>query len=193
METKNLIIICLTIIIVLTMGLTTISYITTTNLHETNITILTKQNLTQGDALKLKLTDNNGNNILNQIIELNIAYKNGSTYQNTKIKTNENGEIEINNIEPGNYIIHINYPGNNEYEKTNLTYNFKVKYKKNKKTINTNEYAAPYKTDEVIDGWDPTEHEVSREDVGDGNQRVYYDDGYSRLIDKEGNILSYGY
>lgn len=191
METKNLIIICLTIIIVLTMGLTTIFYIN--NPHKTSITVLTKQNLTQGDSLKLKLTDNNKNNITNQIIELKITYNNGSTYHNTNIKTNENGEAEINNIEPGNYIIYIKYQGNKDYKGTNLTYKFKVKYKKNRKTINTNEYATPYKVDEIVNGWDPSEHEISREDLGDGNQRVYYDDGYSRVIDKDGNILSYGY
>ena len=43
------------------------------------------------------------------------------------------------------------------------------------------------------DGWNPKEHEVSREDLGDGNERVTYDDGYSRVVDKDGNILSYGY
>lgn len=192
MKTKNLIIICLTIIIILCIGLTTIFYINIIP-HETNIKILTKQNLTQGDVLKLKLTDNNGDNIANQIIELSISYKNGSSYHKTKIKTNENGEAEITNIKPGNYVSHIIYSGNNEYQGTNITYKFKVKYKKTKKTINTNEYATSYKVDEVINGWDPSEHEVSREDLGDGNQRVNYDDGYSRIIDKDGNILSYGY
>ena len=43
------------------------------------------------------------------------------------------------------------------------------------------------------DGWNPKEHEVSREELDDGNERVFYDDGYSRIVDKDGNILSYGY
>ena len=43
------------------------------------------------------------------------------------------------------------------------------------------------------DGWNPKEHEVSREPLEDGNERVTYDDGYSRVVDKDGNILSYGY
>ncbi len=43
------------------------------------------------------------------------------------------------------------------------------------------------------DGWNPKEHEVSREPLEDGSERVTYDDGYSRVVDKDGNILSYGY
>ena len=43
------------------------------------------------------------------------------------------------------------------------------------------------------DGWDPKEHEVSREAMEDGMERVNYDDGYFRIVDKDGNILSYGY
>ena len=43
------------------------------------------------------------------------------------------------------------------------------------------------------DGWDPKEHEVSREDLGEGNSRVTYDDGYHRVVDSDGNVLRYGY
>ena len=46
---------------------------------------------------------------------------------------------------------------------------------------------------DVIDGWDPKEHEVSREDLGDGTYRITYDDGYFRIVDEDGNILTYGY
>ena len=55
------------------------------------------------------------------------------------------------------------------------------------------EYASDYKVDDVINGWDPSEHEVSREYIGDGNYRITYDDGYFRVVDSDGNILSYGY
>ena len=43
------------------------------------------------------------------------------------------------------------------------------------------------------DGWNPKEHEVSREQLDDGNERVNYDDGYFRIVDKDGNIITYGY
>ena len=59
---------------------------------------------------------------------------------------------------------------------------------------NTNSnYKTDNKVDDVINGWDPSEHEVSREDLGDGTVRITYDDGYFRIVDKDGNILTYGY
>lgn len=47
--------------------------------------------------------------------------------------------------------------------------------------------------DKTVNGWNPKDHEVSREDLGDGMQRVTYDDGYHRVVDEDGNVLSYGY
>lgn len=47
--------------------------------------------------------------------------------------------------------------------------------------------------DKTVNGWNPKDHEVSREDLGDGMQRVTYDDGYNRVVDEDGNVLSYGY
>lgn len=47
--------------------------------------------------------------------------------------------------------------------------------------------------EQVIDGWDPKEHEVYREDMGDGYEKVHYDDGYFRVVDDRGNVESYGY
>ena len=43
------------------------------------------------------------------------------------------------------------------------------------------------------DGWNPKEHEVSREPLDDGNERVNYDDGYFVIVDKDGNIITHGY
>ncbi|MBR5503798.1 MAG: hypothetical protein IKV87_05090 [Methanobrevibacter sp.] len=84
-----------------------------------------------------------------------------------------------------------------------MNYEFVVKFKEvqtssSTSTSNTNknsndDYASDFKVDDVIDGWDPSEHEVSRECLGDGEYRVTYDDGYHRVVGEDGNILSYGY
>lgn len=53
--------------------------------------------------------------------------------------------------------------------------------------------AAVQPVNKVINGWNPKDHEVSRKSIGNGLSRVNYDDGYFRIIDQKGNILSYGY
>ena len=60
-----------------------------------------------------------------------------------------------------------------------------------KKAVAKNDSLKPY--ERTINGWNPKDHEVSREDLGDGWVRIYYDDGYSRIIDKDGNVVTYGY
>ena len=47
--------------------------------------------------------------------------------------------------------------------------------------------------DKVIRGWNPKDHEVSRKSLGGGLTRITYDDGYFRVVDGSGNILSYGF
>lgn len=47
--------------------------------------------------------------------------------------------------------------------------------------------------DKVIRGWNPKDHEVSRKSLGGGLTRITYDDGYFRIVDSSGNILSYGF
>ena len=63
----------------------------------------------------------------------------------------------------------------------------KVKSKKPVATDSLKSY------DKGVNGWNAEDHEVSREDIGDGMQRISYDDGYHRTIDKDGNIINYGY
>jgi len=52
----------------------------------------------------------------------------------------------------------------------------------------------PYHESEITaDGWNPNEHEVSREYIGDGLHRIEYDDGYFRICDEKGYVVNYGY
>ncbi|MBQ6220381.1 MAG: hypothetical protein IJJ47_11660 [Methanosphaera sp.] len=63
-----------------------------------------------------------------------------------------------------------------------------------KKKTNTATKKVEREEDKITaDGWNPKEHEVSREKLDSNLERVYYDDGYSRVVDKKGNIKSYGY
>ena len=62
--------------------------------------------------------------------------------------------------------------------------------KASKKTIT---FKSEKEINKIINGWDPKKHEVSRKDLGNGFYRISYDDGYFRLVNKDGKIITYGY
>lgn len=52
----------------------------------------------------------------------------------------------------------------------------------------------PYHESEITkDGWNPHEHETYREKMADGTVKIHYDDGYFRLVDENGYVITYGY
>ncbi|WP_299523712.1 hypothetical protein [uncultured Methanobrevibacter sp.] len=55
------------------------------------------------------------------------------------------------------------------------------------------EHLTAHESDVLDSGWDPSQHEVSRSDAGDGYHRINYDDGYYRICDDHGYVVTYGY
>ncbi|MBE6486679.1 MAG: hypothetical protein E7Z85_07570 [Methanosphaera stadtmanae] len=76
---------------------------------------------------------------------------------------------------------------------TNETNQTVTKANNNKNTKSDDDKEELREDEKVIDGWDPKEHEVSRESMEDGYEKVHYDDGYFRIVDDKGKIQSYGY
>lgn len=52
---------------------------------------------------------------------------------------------------------------------------------------------AKHESENGNDGWVPSEHEVSRESMDDDSYKINYDDGYFRICDSNGYIITYGY
>ena len=202
MKTRDIVIICITIIILLIAGIFISSVLNSA--EDTTLKITTNSTLNEGEHIGFKLTSENGSAISGQVIEINFDYQNG-TEETFRLRTNSNGECRLEDLISGNFTIDAKFNGTKKYKEStahqDLTVNKLptksniVKSNENSKTAanSKTEYATDYKVDEVVNGWDPSEHEVSREYLGDGNYRVNYDDGYFRVIDKDGNILNYGY
>lgn len=194
MNTRDLIIICLTAIILILLGMFILF-----NSSGGETTILTMENsptLTEGDSLTLKLNDDNGSAISGQRIQINLTHEDNGITENFTLKTGSNGQCRLEDLPAGNFSLIGKYNGNKHYKASTISGELTVKKKPsssiNQKS-NSSNFKSDYNVDDVINGWDPSEHEVSREDLGEGNQRIEYDDGYFRIVDKEGNILNYGY
>ena len=191
MNTKDIIYICATIIIILGIGMFVLSHPFGSAEKTAILTMESSQSLTEGDSLILKLSDENKTPIAGQRIEINLTHGSNGITENFTLKTNENGECRLEDLIADNFTLSAKYNGNKNYKQATLSGNIYVKKKAS--ASNNDKYKTDNKVDDVIDGWDPKEHEVSREDLGDGTYRITYDDGYFRIVDEDGNILTYGY
>ena len=195
MNSRDIIIICATAIILLAIGIFIMANPFGGAGETAILTMESKQQLNEGDSLILKLSDENKTPIAGQRIEINLTHGSNGITENFTLKTNENGECRLEDLIADNFTLSAKFNGNKDYKPAMITGTIYVKKKANpsSQTSRSDKYKTDNKVDDVIDGWDPKEHEVSREDLGDGTYRITYDDGYFRIVDEDGNILTYGY
>ena len=191
MNSRDIIIICATAIILLAIGIFLMANPFGGAGETAILTMESNQQLNEGDSLILKLSDENKTAISGERIEINLTHGSNGVTENFTLKTNENGECRLEDLIADNFTLSAKYNGNKNYKQAALSGNIYVKKKAN--ASSSDKYKTDNKVDDVIDGWDPKEHEVSREDLGDGTYRITYDDGYFRIVDEDGNILTYGY
>ena len=189
MNLRDIIIVCGTIVFLLVIGIFVMFGMN--GEEQTSIlTMTSSSSLTEGD----------GSAIAGERIEINLTHASNGITENFTLKTNEKGECKLEDLIADNFTVLAKYYGNRDYKPATLSGEIHVKKKVSNTVINTNsntnandKYKTDNKVDDVIDGWDPKEHEVSREALGDGTYRITYDDGYFRIVDEDGNILTYGY
>ena len=191
MNSRDIIIICATAIILLAIGIFIMANPFGGAGETAILTMESNQQLNEGDSLILKLSDENGTAISGERIEINLTHASNGVTENFTLKTNANGECRLEDLIADNFTLSAKFNGNKDYKPAMITGTIYVKKKAN--SSSSDKYKTDNKVDDVIDGWDPKEHEVSREDLGDGTYRITYDDGYFRIVDEDGNILTYGY
>ena len=201
MENKHIIIILLVIILVLVAAIGFMMFNQANTKEQTIVQITSDAKQTEGGALSVKLTDLNDAPIANEIVNVKVADKNGKVVVDDVVKTDSKGKAKLDlDLKKGKYSVNVTYGGNENYTANGTTQKLTIKEKVAKTAIvesSTSEVSSQSsqrQEDQVTsDGWDPKEHEVSREQLDNGYERVNYDDGYMRIVDKDGNIISYGY
>lgn len=205
---KIIIILLIIIIAILAIGLGTM-LLQNMQKEECSITINCDDVMHDGDKVKIKLKDLNKTPIANATI--NIQLKTGQNTSEYDVKTNSKGiaTLALNDLEDGEYIINCTFNGNEHYKQANSSkkFNYDKEVSTSSKSSNVDSIDAnrptndvnykgytPYHESEVTsDGWNPKDHEVSRESLGDGNEKIRYDDGYFRIVDSNGYVITYGY
>lgn len=176
--------------------------------QECKININCNESITSGEEIAIKLVDANKTGISNANIDISIIDGN-KTIKKYTATTNEKGKasIQLSDIDNGKYKINCTYNGNSKYKHTSSKKTFNYTNKVTESSSSTNPidanrpvnnpnykgYTPNHESEITSDGWNPREHEVSRQKNPDGTIRIRYDDGYFRIVDQNGYVITYGY
>jgi hypothetical protein len=198
MENNRIIIILLCIIIaILVVGVLMFSPFMAK--EDSNIAIADKK-LNVGDSLTIVLTDAHGNPISNETVNIRLTEKNGIMIDKN-IKTDSKGKAKFKMEEKGKYFVECSFDGSGQFASSSTAGNITVKKattkviseEKNSNSVSSSQDNEREEYQITPDGWNPREHEVSRESIGNGKERVHYDDNYFVVVDQDGNIITHGW
>lgn len=197
MENNKIIIIALIVIMAaLLVGI--VAMMPNMNKQDTNLTFKSKSTLTEGDSLKIKLTDTNGTAIANQTVNITITDKDGTSDFHSVV-TNENGTGKLKlDKSAGKYNVTVSYGGDDKYNPSNATKKITVEekvaeaqadYSSQSQSSSGNSYSV----NNLPPSNDPYP-ETSREQVDENTVMQKYEDGYISYVDlRTGQRSSGGY
>ena len=198
MENRNIIIILLVVIAILAVAVGVMMFNQSHAKEATEIKITSDKEQYEGGKLSVELKDLNGTALSKEVVNVTITDKKGKVVVDDVVKTNSKGKAKLDlHLKKGKYNVTVTYGGNENYTGTNSTQKLSIKEKVTEavKSQSSSSQSSSHRQEYDItpDGWNPREHEVSREPAENGNERVKYDDGYVRIVDKDGNVISHWY
>ena len=175
--------------------------------EDCKLNIKCNESMKKGDEIIVRLVNTNKTAIANKDIVLNLVKGNNTKKYN--LTTDENGRatLKLSKLDEGNYTINCSFKGDNKYNPTSSHKKFSYKEEASasvssvdpvdaNRPVNNPKYKGytPNHESEVLnDGWNPRQHEVSRQKNPDGTIRIQYDDNYFRICDENGYVITYGY
>ena len=96
--------------------------------QDTVIKVISENTLYDGDYFSIQLSDENGNPLANQVVNITIIDANGAeNHQQVTTDGSGNGMLQLNGLTPGNYNIVVVYGGNSDYSNSNITQSLEIK------------------------------------------------------------------
>lgn len=124
---KNKIIIVLLVAIIAILVVGVVAIMPDFNKESSNLTIKSNDTISQGDSIKVKLTDVNGTPIDNETVNITIKDDDGVVEQKSAV-TNEKGIAKVKVTEdPGNYTVDCTFAGNDDFTKNTTIQKVEVK------------------------------------------------------------------
>ncbi len=124
---KIIIIVLIAVIAALLVGI--FATMPNTNKQDTNLTFESNATLTEGDSIKIKLTDANGTAIANQTVNVTVTDKNNTSDYHSVVTDGDGvGMLKLDKGS-GKYNVTISYGGNDNFTGCNATQKLTVKEK----------------------------------------------------------------
>lgn len=169
--------------------------------------------LVEGDVITVKLTSENGAALTNEKITatLNGNNKTTNTYNLT---TDSDGvaKLTINGVAAGKYDLIFRFDGNKIYNANESSKSVTIEEgqvetisqdqtssvdpidaNRPRNNVHYKGYTPLHESEITPSGWNPQEHETYRENNPDGTHTIHYDDGYFRIVDENGYVITYGF
>lgn len=206
MENNKIIIMLLVVIIALLLLMIGATILPSMNKEDSKLEITSTDSLSEGDNLTVQLSDAKNTPLPGKTIK--ISLNNSEEYT---VKTDSNGiaTLTLSEDNIGTYNVTCTFEGDDTYKESSTSKVITIE----KGTIQATQSTSaenpieanrpkndpnykgytPNHESEVINGWNPAEHETYRESLGDGTVKIHYDDGYFRIVDANGYVITYGF
>ena len=167
---KNKIMIIALIVIIAALLVGIVAVMPNTAKKDTKLTFKSNSTLTEGDSLKIKLTDENKTAIANQTVNITITNKDKSKDYHTVV-TNDKG-IGTLKLEksPGKYNVTVTYNGNDNYAGCNATKMIAIEEK-------------------VVESQTTSSSSSQSSSQSSNTHTIMGEDGYYYVVDDNGNHI----
>ena len=122
---RNKIIILALIIIIIAFIIGMVAIMPGFGKETTNLTIKSNDTISQGDSVKIELTDMNGTPIDNETVNVTIKDDKGDVEHKSAV-TNDDGIAKVKIEEPGNYTVNCTFEGNDNFTENTTTQEVEV-------------------------------------------------------------------
>ena len=176
--------------------------------QDTKLTFESNATLTEGDSIKIKLTDANGTAIANQTVNVTITDKNNTSDYHSVVTDGDGvGKLKVDK-NSGKYNVTISYGGNDNFTGCNATQKLTIKEKEKSVEAQTSSSSSSssasssssesssssgYDINNLPPSKDPYP-ETARYYAGENYVMQEYADGYVRTVDiRTGEVYSNGF
>lgn len=147
-KNKLIVMVLIAVIAVLIIGLAVV--MPNYGKEKANITIQSNDTISQGDSIKIELSDVNGTPIENETVNVTLTDENGTEEVKVAVVTDDEGiaEVEVEDEDAGNYTVECTFEGNDNFTENTTSQEIEIVEEVVEDTSEDVDYGAFYSAQE---------------------------------------------